>query len=60
MRVVFIGTVDFSRSCLQTMLDAKANVVGVFTQSRAQARINSDWSDLLPLAKEYEVPVFYF
>jgi methionyl-tRNA formyltransferase len=60
MRIVFIGTVDFSLSCLQSMLERKAQVVGVFTQSREQARLNADWADLSPLCQIYRVPVFYF
>jgi methionyl-tRNA formyltransferase len=60
MRIVFIGTVDFSLSCLQSMLERKARVVGVFTQSREQARFNADWADLSPLCRMYQVPVFHF
>lgn len=60
MRIVFIGTVDFSLSCLQSMLERKAQVVGVFTQSREQARSNADWADLSPLCRMYQVPVFHF
>ena len=60
MRIVFIGTVDFSFHCLKTMLDIKANVIGVFTQRREDARFNADWSDLTLLAKSQTVPVFYF
>jgi len=60
MRIVFIGTVDFSFSCLQSMLERKAQVVGVFTQPREQARSNADWADLSPLCQMYRVPVFHF
>lgn len=60
MRIIFIGTVDFSRSCLEAMLNMKANVVGIFTQKQEHARFNADWSDLSPLARTYHVPIFYF
>lgn len=60
MRIVFIGTVDFSYHCLKAMLDMKADIVGIFTQKRADARNNADWSDLSALAGLHHVPVFYF
>ena len=42
------------------MLERKAQVVGVFTQTREQARSNADWGDLSPLCQMYRVPVFHF
>jgi len=60
MRIIFIGTVDFSLSCLQAMLERKSQVVGVFTQSRERALTNADWADLSPLCQRYGVPVFHF
>ncbi|MCX5907022.1 MAG: methionyl-tRNA formyltransferase [Deltaproteobacteria bacterium] len=60
MRIVFIGTVDFSYTCLKAMLDIGADVTGIFTQTKDQARLNSDWADLTPLGKKYRVPVNFF
>ena len=60
MRIVFIGTVDFSYACLQAMLETGGNVVGIFTQTQDQTRFNSDWADLSPLGKKYRVPVSFF
>lgn len=55
MRLVFIGCVDFSASCLEVLLDLDANVVGVCT--RASSASNSDHKDLTPIATAHGVPV---
>ncbi len=60
MRIVFIGTVEFSYACLQAMVKAGGEVVGILTQSREEARYNSDWADLSPLGKICPAPVHYF
>lgn len=60
MRVVFIGTVEFSRSCLQAMVETGVQIVGIFTQSKAQAWQNSDWADLSPYGAICRAPVVYF
>jgi len=60
MRVVFIGTVDFSRACLEAMVETGVHIVGIFTQSREHARINSDWADLSSYGMICRAPVIHF
>lgn len=61
MRVVFIGTVEFSKHCLQEVLQYDSeSVVGVFTLPPAEDRYNSDYANLEPVAREYDVPLFHF
>ena len=55
MRIVFIGTVEFSRDALSRCLNLKANVVGVVT--RQSSIFNTDFADLAPLATKYDIPV---
>ncbi len=58
MRILFIGTVRFSRHCLKEILDRGSNVVAVFTMSPEKALFNTDYEDLEPLAAEKGIPVF--
>ncbi len=60
MRIVFIGTVEFSYTCLKAIGESGVKVAGILTQSRDQARFNSDWADLRPLGKTCGAPVHYF
>lgn len=58
MRIVYIGAVDFSYYCLEEVLKNKGNVVGIATLRKAKN--NSDYHDLTPLAKKYNIPIHYF
>jgi len=58
MRIVYIGTVDFSFHCLQVVLNNQGNVVGIATAR--QANSNGDYADLTPLANHYDIPTHYF
>ena len=58
MRIVYIGAVDFSYHCLDTVLKKGGNVVGVVTTSKAKHY--SDYRDLSPLAKRHDIPLHYF
>lgn len=58
MRIVFIGTVDFSCHCLEVILRQGGNVVAVLNPEKQFARSNSDYADLAPLACEYNVPLY--
>jgi methionyl-tRNA formyltransferase len=60
MRIVFIGTVDFSYFCLAEVIKNGGNVVGVFNQKHEHARFNSDWTDLEPLAAAAGIPLHRF
>lgn len=59
MRIVLIGTVDFSRHCLEELLAAGGNVVGIFTQRREDSGFNADYADLSEVAAPSGIPVFY-
>ena len=50
MRIVFIGTVEFSKKALQRLIELEANVVGVCTKEKSD--FNSDFADLRPLCKK--------
>jgi len=54
MRIVFIGTVEFSLKALEKLLELNANIVGVCTKERSN--FNADFVDLTPLCKENNIP----
>ena len=60
MRIIFAGTPDFAASHLQAMLDAKLDVVAVYTQpDRPAGRGNKvQASAVKNLALEHQLPVF--
>ena len=58
MRIIFIGTVLSSYIKLKKIIELKANVVGVITKKSSD--FNSDYYDLSPLCKHYNIPVFYY
>jgi methionyl-tRNA formyltransferase len=55
MKIVFIGTVQFSASMLDVLIEIKAQVVGVCTLSNAPA--NADHVDLSDQARRNGIPV---
>jgi methionyl-tRNA formyltransferase len=55
MKIVFVGTVEFSLKILEVLLDINAEVVGVVTD--VNRGVNSDYADLQPLCKESKIPV---
>jgi methionyl-tRNA formyltransferase len=60
LRIIFAGTPDFAASHLQAMLDAKLNIVAVYTQpDRPAGRGNKlTASAVKKLALKYNLPVF--
>lgn len=54
MKIVFLGTVDFSKTILLKLIELKARVVGVITQSNSS--INSDYVDLVPICETNNIP----
>jgi methionyl-tRNA formyltransferase len=54
MRIVFIGTVEFSLKSLEKLIFLDANIVGVCTKELS--KINSDFADLVPLCQENQIP----
>lgn len=57
MRIVFVGTVDFSRHCLQQVLDCGGDVVSVLTLAKEDASFHADYADLSEVSRRYGVPV---
>jgi methionyl-tRNA formyltransferase len=56
-KILFIGTVEFSYRALSALIENKFDIVGVLTKS--ESNFNSDYYDITPLAKAYNIPVFY-
>lgn len=54
MRIVFIGTVEFSLQALNTLIDIDANVVGVCTKGTSS--FNSDFANLIPSCEKSDIP----
>ncbi len=57
MKVVFIGAVQFSAKCLEVVYNSSAKIVGVCTLKESLS--NSDHQDLLPIAKNFDIPCLY-
>lgn len=55
MKILFIGTVEFSYQALRTVLQSGASVVGCITQP--DCGINADFVDLSPLCNENHIPL---
>jgi methionyl-tRNA formyltransferase len=59
MHVVFIGTVSFSRACLEQLFELGADVVGVVTLEPGRRAQAGDAADLEPVARANGVPVHH-
>lgn len=57
MKILFIGTVDFSYSCLKHLIEHNFKICGVIT--KRQSTFNSDFKDLTPLCEENNIPYFF-
>jgi len=57
MRIIFIGSVYFSRVALEKLIELKANVVGVITKEHSV--FNADFEDLSGLAHKNNIPSNY-
>jgi methionyl-tRNA formyltransferase len=55
MRIIFIGTVEFSRLALERLVAIGSEVVGVCTLQGSH--LNADYADLRPLCREHGIPV---
>lgn len=55
MRIIFIGTVEFSLLALERLVTIGAEVVGVFTLQGSS--LNADYADLHPLCREHGIPL---
>ena len=54
MKIVLIGTVEFSKRVLQKLIDLNAHVVGVCTKEKS--KFNSDFADLTPFCIKNKIP----
>ena len=57
MRVIFIGTVEFSKKTLEKLIDLNVRVVGVCTKK--MSNFNSDFSNVIPVCKKKKIPIKY-
>ena len=57
MKILFIGTVNFSYSCLEHLLVNNFNICGVIT--KRTSKFNADFKDLTQLCVKNNVPYFY-
>jgi methionyl-tRNA formyltransferase len=57
MRIVFIGTVEFSYKALEEILRCNGDIVGVCTKEKSE--FNADYSNLVPLCKDNNIPYKY-
>lgn len=55
MRIIFIGTVEFSRLALERLLAIGADVAGVCTLQGSS--FNADYADLAPLCRQNGIPL---
>lgn len=54
MKILFIGTVEFSLNALRALLINGKNVVGVITKN--ESSFNADFADLVPTCEQYHIP----
>jgi methionyl-tRNA formyltransferase len=57
MKIVYIGSVEFSAKSLEKLYEISAHIVGVIT--KAASAVNSDFRDLSPVAKANGTPSHY-
>ena len=57
MKIIFIGTVDFSRQALLKLIDLKAGIKGVITKRTSP--FNADFSDLTEICGSNNIPLYY-
>lgn len=57
MRIVFIGTVEFSKRALEKLIFIDAHIVGVFTKK--ESKFNADFADLKPICELNKIPCFF-
>ena len=57
MKILFIGTVDFSYEALSILIENEFKIVGLVTKEKSS--FNADYCDLSPLAKAKNIPIIY-
>ena len=56
MRIIFIGTVEFSKTALNKLINLGADIVGVSTLKKS--KFNSDYVDLSPICKNNNILIY--
>ena len=54
MRIVFIGTVEFSLKALEKLIELDAGIVGVCTKEKSS--FNTDYADITKVCKANQIP----
>jgi len=57
MKIIFIGTVEFSFYALERLISIHSNIIGVLTKKSSD--FNSDFKDLTPLCINNNIPIKY-
>ena len=57
MRIVFIGTVEFSKKTLEKLINLKADIAGVIT--RKESKLNADFADLSGVCAQNNISCKY-
>jgi methionyl-tRNA formyltransferase len=57
MKIVFIGTLEFSYKILEKLIDLNANIVGVCTKEKSN--FNTDYTDLTSICKKNNISYQY-
>ena len=57
MRILFVGSVLFSKQALEKLISLKAEIVGVITKQASG--FNADFEDLAPIAEKNHIPFKY-
>lgn len=58
MRIVIVGAVDFTRTCIREVVRQGGEVVGIVSVPWFRAKFNSDYVDLEPVAKAHGIPYY--
>ena len=59
LRILFVGAVDFSRHCLEMVLNRGGELVAVLTLAKEDAEFHSDHTDLRETSERAGVPIHY-
>ena len=57
MKILYIGSVYFSKIILEKLIQLKVELVGVI--SKKESNFNSDFYNIIPIAKKNKIPFFY-
>jgi methionyl-tRNA formyltransferase len=57
MRILFVGSVEFSAACLESVLAQGGDVVGIINPGQSTAKINADYCDLFSIAVTHNIPL---